>query len=341
MAPRGKQDGVVLLGQENTLSRSPLSFESDSFIKSLSNLSFEHEDTPQLNVSNESDEAKASLSASLKLISERGDRILKRILNDKNGANSLMLQACHSSLKSEFTYMLEEAKLLLNNMGNDDECPITSWRISLAQIRADAYLESIQTALDCPDTSLVDVELLKVYNDIVSQLSSDIVDLRISPWNMTSLGFDVSVATPIDYALESRTLPLNLQVCAIQEVQAKDIVNGDKSNVYRACSLKVERCVHEVGSFRAGAGSVGDVLLTIRVSPIVNNDESLTEESRPVIKEARNVQVNAFPPSPKSCTDLYVSYNHGDCDSTITLRFPTYKTLDDDVPQVCVELVMG
>jgi hypothetical protein len=158
---------------------------------------------------------------------------------------------------------------------------------------------------------------------------------------MTSLGFDVSVATPIDYALESRTLPLNLQVCAIQEVQAKDIVNGDKSNVYRACSLKVERCVHEVGSFRAGAGSVGDVLLTIRVSPIVNNDESLTEESRPIIKEARNVQVNAFPPSPKSCTDLYVSYNHGDCDSTITLRFPTYKTLDDDVPQVCVELVMG
>jgi hypothetical protein len=157
----------------------------------------------------------------------------------------------------------------------------------LAQIRADAYLESIETALDCPDTSLVDVELLKVYNNIVSQLSSDSVDLRISPWNMTSLGFDVSVATPIDYALESRTLPLNLQVCAIQEVQAKDIVNGDKSNVYKACSLKVERCVHEVGSFRAGAGSVGDVLLTIRVSPIVNNGESLTEESRPIIKEAR------------------------------------------------------
>ena len=232
-------------------------------------------------------QAKALLSTSLQLVSERGERLLKRILSDNNGANSLMVRACLSSLESEFTYMLQEAKLLLNNMGNGDECPITSWRVSLAQIRADAYLETIETALDCPDGKLVDVELLKVYNDIVTQLSCDSVDVRVSPWNLSSLGFDVSVATPIDYSLDSRTLPLNLQVCAIQQVQAKDIVDGDKSSVYRACSLKVERCVHEVGSFRAGAGSVGDVLLTIRVSPLVNNDESLTEKSRPIVKEAR------------------------------------------------------
>lgn len=288
MAPRGKEDGVVVLGDEDTLSRSPSSFiESDSFIKSLSNLSLEHADTSQVNASNESDEAKATLSTSLQLISERGERILKRILDDKNGAHSLTVQACLSSLESEFTYMLQEAKLLLNNMGNDGGCPITSWRVSLAQIRADAYLESIETALDCPEGKLVDVELGKVYNDIITQLSCDSVNMRISPWNLSSLGFDVSVATPIDYSLDSRTLPLNLQVCAIQQVQAKDIVDGDKSSVYRACSLKVERCVHEVGSFRAGAGSVGDVLLTVRVSPIVNDDESMTEESRPIVKEAR------------------------------------------------------
>jgi len=54
-----------------------------------------------------------------------------------------------------------------------------------------------------------------------------------------------------------------------------------------------------------------------------------------------SVQVNAFPPSPKSAVDLYVSSNHGDSDTTITLRFPTYKTLDNSVPEVLVELVMG
>ena len=54
-----------------------------------------------------------------------------------------------------------------------------------------------------------------------------------------------------------------------------------------------------------------------------------------------SVQVNAFPPSPKSSVDLYVSSNHDDSDATITLRFPTFKTLNGEVPDIRVELVMG
>ena len=53
-----------------------------------------------------------------------------------------------------------------------------------------------------------------------------------------------------------------------------------------------------------------------------------------------SVQVNAFPPSPKAAVDLYVSSNHGESDTTITLRFPTYKTLNYATPDVRVELVM-
>ena len=52
-------------------------------------------------------------------------------------------------------------------------------------------------------------------------------------------------------------------------------------------------------------------------------------------------QVNAFPPSPKASVDLYISSNHGERDTTITLRFPTYKTLNYAMPDVRVELVMG
>jgi hypothetical protein len=54
-----------------------------------------------------------------------------------------------------------------------------------------------------------------------------------------------------------------------------------------------------------------------------------------------SVQVNAFPPSPKATVDLYVSSNHGESDTTITLRFPTYKTRNNVTPDVRVELVVG
>lgn len=298
MAPRGKEeDGVVVLGDENGgLSRSPPSFDTPSFIKSLSNLSLENveESTPP-RLNNESEESKALLSTSLELIAERGQRLLARIVNDnkKNSAQSLMVNACHSSLLSEFKDMLEEAKLLLNHLDNNGECCITSWRVSLAQIRADAYLERIETALDCPDSTVLDVELAAICNTITTQLSfstnSNNMDVRISPWNLSSLAFDVAVASPIAHSMKSHgTLPLNIQVRAIQEVQAKDIIcNGERNAaLYKACSLSVERCVHEVGSFRAGAGSVGDVLLTLRVSPI-ESDLATTEECRPVVKEAR------------------------------------------------------
>jgi len=54
------------------------------------------------------------------------------------------------------------------------------------------------------------------------------------------------------------------------------------------------------------------------------------------------VQVNAFPPKPKTAVDLYTSCTHGDRDTTITLRFSTSKTLlTDEIPEVHVELVMG
>jgi len=300
MAPRREEAEVIVLGDETPLSSSPNSFSTPSIIKSLSNLSLDHsEDTHALNDNNEVHASKASLITSLQLISERGARLFGRVdetlkIADKD---SLIVEACRSSLQSEFLFMFEEAQLLLNNMGAGGNCSITSWRVSLAQIRVDAYLESIETALDCPDASRLNVELLDVAKSIASQLSTKDAELRISPWNLSSLAFDVTVGTPVQHVLKG-DFPLNLQVRAIQEIQAMDMIDTDKNVSYQACKLEVERCVHGVGTFRAGAGSVGDVLVTIRVSPIEEENDAdienmqswesdMTEENRPVVKEAR------------------------------------------------------
>lgn len=305
MAPRREDEGIMVFGEETELSSSPPSFTSDHFIKTLSSLSLEHvEENVNPNTSNTNTElqaAKDSLVASLSLISERGERLLARVHETLNSNNaSLIVEACKSSLETEFLLMLEEAQLLLNNMDSEGECPITSWRVSLAQLRVDAYLESITTALNCPDSSDFNVALSDVANNIAAELKTKDAAVRISPFNLSSLAFDVTVGAPIHYALEG-DLPLNLQVQAIQEIQAKDTMD-DKAMPNRACKIEIERCVHEVGSFRAGAGSVGDVLVTIRVSPIgeATGDDPLSETKsdkkwetdmmescRPVVKEAR------------------------------------------------------
>lgn len=310
MSPRREEEeGVVVIAEEMALSRSPTSsasFTSDHhFIKSLSSLSLDRvEDSPTpLDDTFETTEVQMALTGSLQLISERAERLLARVTELLNSANATPLaQACLSSLQKEFKFMLEEASLLLNHMGTQGECPITSWRVSLAQIRVDAYLESIETALNCPDASFFNVALFQVASSVASLLNTDNVNICISPMNLSSLTFDVTVGTPVCHVLEGE-LPLNLQVSAIQEISANDIANDDSTHLNRACKLEIERCVHQVGSFRAGAGSIGDVLVTVRITPLGDeqnmNDDSLIQNedkkwetdkkgpSRRVVKEAR------------------------------------------------------
>jgi hypothetical protein len=169
--------------------------------------------------------------------------------------------------------MLNEARLLLDNM-NTCEDSITSWRVSLAQIRVDAYLEAIETALKCPDRTKLDDELRFVVNAISNQLHPNFqeekcaedVALRVSPWNISSLAFDLTVGLPV-HPLNTRGLPLKLEIRAIQEVQAKDVFEG-KSLTFRACKIHIERCVYEASTLHAGTGTVGDAIVVVRVSPL-------------------------------------------------------------------------
>jgi len=51
--------------------------------------------------------------------------------------------------------------------------------------------------------------------------------------------------------------------------------------------------------------------------------------------------VNAFPPKPQANVDLFTSSAYGDSGIGISLCFQTFKTLNDEVPEVNIELVVG
>jgi hypothetical protein len=271
MAPR--TDGVMAMSHE----LSPNSFSTNRFTKSFSNLTLDERDSassPSLYSNGMMQNSMLPLRSSLQLITERGERLLAQICDTDcpNLEPSLIVEACNSSLQSELVFMLDEARLLLDNISTGVDS-ITSWRASLAQIRVDAYLEAIETAMKCPDRTKLDEELRFVVNAISNKLHpnslekkhAEDVALRVSPWNISSLAFDLTVGEPV-HPLNTRGLPLKLEIRAIQEIQAKDIFER-KSLSFCACKIHIERCVYEASKLHAGTGTVGDAIVVVRVSP--------------------------------------------------------------------------
>ena len=297
MAPRREDIDVDM--SDSVAFCSSSSFSTDRFTKSsLSFLSAEEEESPRRgSTGSDVDNAKFGLRESLQLIMDRGERLLHEVCNaldNSNEESKIIVDVCNSSLQSEFLSMVDEAQLLLENMGAGGDHPltmITSSRVSLALVRVDAYLEAIETSLKCLDRDRLDKELFAAANSISTQLKSSLeeekfhedthVPLQISPWNMGSLAFDLTVGSPAQFALAPKPngLPMNVDVRAILEIQAKDIYDG-RSLSYRACKVHVERCVHEVNAYHAGAGTVGEALVQIRVSPILEADGAKPKSGR-------------------------------------------------------------
>jgi len=263
------------------------------------------------------------------------------------------LGACKCSLLSDASILFEETKVLLENLGKEGSV-ITSWRASLAQIRVDSYIETIHSAMQHQSREILDMELLSVTDSLAYQtrngIEMQVPSVTISFWKSPSLVFNVTAGPLIIYHHEFNhdQLPLKLKVTAIAEVVANEVVLGSVGS-YQPCIVGIKKCNHESRSFCAPeTGIVGDCSLTVRLAPLGAMKQKKTtwgvdkEVGYLCVKEVRTVQVNAFPPKPKTAVDLYTSCTHGDRDTTITLRFSTSKTLlTDEIPEVHVELVMG
>jgi len=246
------------------------------------------------------------------------------------------LYACKDSLRTDAASLLDEANLLLENV---DEKRVTSLRASLAQVRVDSYLETIQSALRLHES--LDSQLNIVTSSIASQMEEEKIPedlpIRISTWRTPSLCFDMEVGKEVEFT-QVGNIPLKVKARVIAEVYAKDI-NAGSIPSYRACRLQIKELTTNSDITASSTGVIGNALTKIVVSPLKEKREQKVESLR--IRECRVFQENAFPPLPTSAVDLFVSTKEGTSDITIMLNSKIHRMLHDQVPELRIELVMA
>eukprot|EP00543_Licmophora_paradoxa_P004430 CAMPEP_0202443878 /NCGR_PEP_ID=MMETSP1360-20130828/3042_1 /ASSEMBLY_ACC=CAM_ASM_000848 /TAXON_ID=515479 /ORGANISM="Licmophora paradoxa, Strain CCMP2313" /LENGTH=345 /DNA_ID=CAMNT_0049059697 /DNA_START=48 /DNA_END=1085 /DNA_ORIENTATION=+ len=300
------------------------------------------------------------LKKSFQQLSTRGTDLLLQIAEHSSDSciDSPTVDACRHSLRCEVSMMLLEADHLLQNVGQ-----VTPWRASLAQLRAESYLGTIESALSNSARQTIDRQLRIVASAITDQLSTEDEEgedeekvaeqppqITISSWRTPSLAFDVVVGKEI-----CKSFPqVIVRARVIAEVLAKDMnVNGAQLPHYRACTVSVEGARYE-RMITAVNGNTGEVFLKLRISPVGRPpsgnkikkgkkvwgfDERVTAVS---FREARAVQLNAFPPHPKANVDIFTSVMHGSYDTTVTMRCNTNKSLQADaIPEIAIDLVLA
>ncbi|KAI2511123.1 hypothetical protein MHU86_3258 [Fragilaria crotonensis] len=285
------------------------------------------------------------LRVNFKQLSEDCSSLLGTVTGGLAEGSSPTLDACRDALRTDMTLMLDEAKVLLQNLEE-----VTPWRASLAQARVLSYRETIQSALD--SRHQLDSELSLVANSISSQINSetkttDDLPFRVSSWRTPSLCFDLEVSEQVHF-VRTEHMPIKIRVRAIAEIHAKDI-NASSIPKYSAFRVHVEQCKHDNQSLFPSAGALGEVLIKLRINRLGENQKKKLTwggEDADVgfvrVTEARVVQKNAFPPLPKRTVDLYTSSHHGTSDTTVMLRFNTHRGRDVEcVPEVDIEVVMA
>jgi hypothetical protein len=202
-----------------------------------------------------------TLHLSFQELSDGCSDLLETLFHD----SSPTLDACRGSLQTDMNFMLHEANTLLKNVEQ-----VTQWRASLAQARVDSYLETIQLALN--SRQQLDSELGLVANSIASQINSyseskasEDLAVRVSAWRTPSLCFDLDVSEPVEF-LRVDYMPIKVRARAIAEIYAKDMPGSIPQ--YNACLVRIEDVKHDNSNAALLAGTVGEALIKIRISPV-------------------------------------------------------------------------
>jgi hypothetical protein len=248
-------------------------------------------------------------------------------------------------------------------------------RSNFALVRLVQYLDLIESAMQNPPRELLDVRLLEILKKASHPLvaSSSAVAgegarpfFRVSPWLAKTLAFDLPIGQTASTRLlpssaDKKNLPLEVEVEPMFEIHAADIVAGKLENClsFCSCSVVIESCKHKATPFSSGAGMIGECIIRVHLTPLQYDDDkkqgasssasrATWDEAEPeklVVREARAVQTNAYPPKPKANVDLYTSHLYGDAGITVTMIIKTSVTENStaavEVPKLHIELFLA
>jgi hypothetical protein len=278
-------------------------------------------------------------------VEELAARTMEAVQSLENPDDSPVLKACTMSLHSRVPLLLKQASLLIHQLKcqNSDKAAadrvITGrLRSNFALVRLVQYLDLIESAMQNPPRELLDARLLDILRAMNMNNSSVSIAgnteqeqaafFRVSPWLAKTLAFDLPLGQTASTQLAGN-LPLEVEVEPIFEIHAADVVAGKLENwSFCACSVVIQSCKHKATPFSSGAGMIGECIIRVHVTPLHNDKKQPVStparaawsesqfQKKLVIREARAVQVNAYPPKPKANVDLYTSHLYGDAQTT-------------------------
>jgi len=296
-----------------------------------------------------------------------------------DGSLELVRAACIDSLDTVGARLEGEALILLGSLNGNSGIRGTSGentslasifdaqcqRVRWAQTRAQTYLNAVENAAN--NASSAATELYQANVDYNSVQSSERV--FVSPWCLQKLAFDVivgkssivsigklgdeecnSVSALSDVSESSETdpsLPISVEVRAISEV----VVSNDDSPISASNSILqsvMPKCEVEIINVTRRVcpedKAYGDVTLLLALRPSrgsgVDEAKSKSNLASFQVTQARIIQYNAIPPCPFSSVELYSSSISDSEELTISLRFLTKRSQNDDKPQLLIDLLV-
>mmetsp|Transcript_2076 Transcript_2076/g.2780 ORF Transcript_2076/g.2780 Transcript_2076/m.2780 type:complete len:359 (-) Transcript_2076:128-1204(-) len=317
------------------------------------------------------------LALQQKLLKEQWRHLRKRLVLASTDDDSLELvrAACIDSLDTVGARLEGEALILLGSLNGNSGIRGTSGentslasifdaqcqRVRWAQTRAQTYLNAVENAAN--NASSAATELYQAGVDYNSVQSSERV--FVSPWCLQKLAFDVivgkssivsigkqcnSVSVLSDVSESSETdpsLPISVEVRAISEV----VVSNDDSPISASNSILqsvMPKCEVEIINVTRRVcpedKAYGDVTLLLALRPSrgsgVDEAKSKSNLASFQVTQARIIQYNAIPPCPFSSVELYSSSISDSEELTISLRFLTKRSQNDDKPQLLIDLLV-
>jgi hypothetical protein len=271
--------------------------------------------------------------------SEVGDMIAK-------GKRELVLaKAIDHSIGITLLAILDQIAAIFESEG-DIKLVLSALTVS-AVSRSFRFLDKLEKAVIQP----VDEKLEGCLRNLLNAQTVDEQVIRVSHLS-SSLSFEF-VAGQSDMKQLGRSfsedLPLTVSVTPVLFVQAADIkASSELLQQYNSCQVKIEYCSHKKLFSSSGSGVVGEAI--VRVTVITANDAKLGgkgstwskggDVGKLRVDEARCVQTNAFPRKSQAKADLYITSIHGLSGPTVTLKMRTYKSFNDEVANMDIQLVM-
>jgi hypothetical protein len=213
---------------------------------------------------------------------------------------SPVLEACRLSLLTRTPLVMNQAESLiesLRNCGDSTSRLRDKLQASCTILRIAKYLDTIELAMRNPPRESLDEKLHSILQCTQVQLlqkeMEHDISFRISPWVPSCLAFDLPVGHSARCSVPG-SHALNVEVEPVFEFHANDLLNGrNVIGSFQACRVEIEKIKHKPCQFYSGAGTIGECMIRIRLSPIANKsgripiwgEEPAVDEL--VVKEAR------------------------------------------------------